>query len=81
MLNKSLAFNVDSIIYDLEDSVLPEAKDAARQLVSKHLESIKSASTPRLRREVAVRINAVSTGLALKDITEVRHPCVFSLSA
>ncbi|POR30982.1 Uncharacterized protein TPAR_08796 [Tolypocladium paradoxum] len=71
MLDKSCSLKVDSIIYDLEDSVLPEAKDAARSLVSKHIfgnDMIRASRTPD---EVAVRVNGVKTGLALQDITEI----------
>ena len=72
MLEKSLALDVDSVIYDLEDSVLPEAKSAARSLVANHVSALNLQPNPGPLPEVAVRINAISTGLALDDISEVR---------
>ncbi|KAI1740068.1 Pyruvate/Phosphoenolpyruvate kinase-like domain-containing protein [Xylaria scruposa] len=70
MLDKSSAFAVDSVIYDLEDSVTADSKPLARDMVANH---IASAMSP-LRRgpiEVSVRINAVETGLALQDLNQV----------
>ncbi|KAH6984547.1 Pyruvate/Phosphoenolpyruvate kinase-like domain-containing protein [Ilyonectria sp. MPI-CAGE-AT-0026] len=71
MLAKTQALKIDTVIYDLEDSVAPDAKAAARGLVARHLADTSMSSTSRSPREVAVRINAVDTGLALEDLTEV----------
>ncbi|KAH7235377.1 Pyruvate/Phosphoenolpyruvate kinase-like domain-containing protein [Fusarium tricinctum] len=68
MLNKSNNLVVDSVIYDLEDSVTPDSKDLARRLVADHLATIRLGRGPK---EVAVRINAVDTGLAQQDISQV----------
>lgn len=67
MLVKAQAIHVDTLIYDLEDSVAPDLKSEARHLVSGHIAS----SPQRQRSEVAVRINAVDTGLALDDLTSL----------
>jgi citrate lyase subunit beta-like protein len=67
MLSKAGALQVDTLIYDLEDSVAPDLKTEARHLVSRHI----AASPQRQRSEVAVRINAVDTGLALDDLTSL----------
>jgi citrate lyase subunit beta-like protein len=63
MLYKSRALNVDLAVYDLEDSVKLEARNAVTDLLRK----------PRATniREQAVRINAVDSGYALQDLTEV----------
>jgi citrate lyase subunit beta-like protein len=68
MLNKSKNLVVDSVIYDLEDSVTPDSKDLARRLVADHLATMRLGRGPK---EVAVRINAVDTGLAQQDISQV----------
>lgn len=71
MLAKTQSLSVDTVIYDLEDSVAPNAKATARGLVARHLSDDSMSSISRCPKEVAVRINAVDTGLALQDITEV----------
>ncbi|KAM0199717.1 hypothetical protein ACHAQI_011950 [Fusarium lateritium] len=68
MLTKSSNLVVDSVIYDLEDSVTPNSKDLARRLVADHLATKRLGRGPK---EVAVRINAVDTGLAQQDISQV----------
>lgn len=67
MLDKSRGLSVDCIAYDLEDSVTPGKKAEARLNIRRLLDQ------PRVEgiREQAVRINAVETGLALDDLTEV----------
>lgn len=67
MLDKSRGLNVDCIAYDLEDSVTPGKKAEARANIRQLFEQ------PRVPgiREQAVRINAVDSGLALDDLTEV----------
>ncbi|KAH6685846.1 Pyruvate/Phosphoenolpyruvate kinase-like domain-containing protein [Plectosphaerella plurivora] len=67
MLSKASALKVDTLIYDLEDSVAPELKTDARLLVSKHIAS--SSSGP--SNEVAVRINSVDSGLAFSDLASL----------
>lgn len=67
MLDKSRGLTVDTIAYDLEDSVTPGKKQEARLNLRQLLEQ------PRVKgiREQAVRINSVDSGLALDDLTEV----------
>ncbi|KAI8953788.1 Pyruvate/Phosphoenolpyruvate kinase-like domain-containing protein [Xylaria longipes] len=67
MLTKSLGLTSDNITYDLEDAVTPTAKPRARAALRAHLTSL--PSRPSTVRELAVRINAVSTGLALNDLS------------
>jgi len=66
-LEKSRGLNVDCVAYDLEDSVTPGRKAEARTNLRQFLEQPR----PDGIREQAVRINAVESGLALDDLTEV----------
>ncbi|KAL8750043.1 MAG: hypothetical protein Q9199_007319 [Rusavskia elegans] len=66
MLDKSRGLSVDCIAYDLEDSVTPSKKPEARSNI-RHFLQTRSAGV----KENAVRINAVDSGLALDDLTEV----------
>ncbi|KAG4263896.1 hypothetical protein FPRO04_09224 [Fusarium proliferatum] len=68
MLTKSRSLSIDSVIYDLEDSVATESKEVARGLVADHIAADAMQRSVRGPKEVAVRINAVDTGLALQDI-------------
>ncbi|KKY26092.1 putative citrate lyase subunit beta [Diplodia seriata] len=68
MLDKSRGIaSVDTVAYDLEDSVTPGKKAEARANLRQLLEK------PRVPgiREQAVRINSVDSGYALDDLTEV----------
>ena len=58
---KALACGAGAIILDLEDSVAPAAKQAARQNLAQML------ATPH-RKPVWVRVNAMSSGLLLEDL-------------
>ncbi|KAI1330052.1 beta subunit of citrate lyase [Xylariaceae sp. FL0255] len=85
MLQKSLTLKSDNVTYDLEDSVTPAAKPEARAALRKHLSSFipntngsssngegnATSSRPPGIRELAVRINAVSTPYALTDLTSL----------
>jgi citrate lyase subunit beta-like protein len=66
-LEKSRSLTVDTIAYDLEDSVTPTLKPSARQNILSFL----SAPRPPNITELSVRINAVSSGLALQDLTTI----------
>lgn len=67
MLQKATTMTVDTVAYDLEDSVAPHMKIEARA----NLSPILSSPAPSGIRETCVRINSVDTGLALEDLTEV----------
>jgi citrate lyase subunit beta / citryl-CoA lyase len=59
----------DALILDLEDSVAPPQKAAARQIVAKLLDD------PSTREwSYFVRVNALDTGLALDDLVAVVKP-------
>jgi citrate lyase subunit beta-like protein len=66
-LEKSRGLTVDCVAYDLEDSVTPSKKPEARQNLRQFLARERAPGI----REQAVRINAVDSGLALDDLTEV----------
>lgn len=73
MLEKSRGLSIDCVAYDLEDSVISGKKAEARS----NIRSILNEPRPGGIKENAVRINAVETGLALEDLTEVvRLPAV-----
>lgn len=67
-LAKGLGSGADALIVDLEDSVAPERKAAARQLAFAFLkETITHAQRPRL----FVRVNDLNTGLTDDDLDAV----------
>ena len=61
-MHKALGLGADALILDLEDSVAPERKDAARDAVGNYL------AGPRSGRFVLVRINPLGTSHYLRDI-------------
>lgn len=66
-LTKSLSITSDNITYDLEDSVTPNEKPAARTALATHLASLSSSRPPSIG-ELAIRINAPETPHALDDL-------------
>ncbi|CEG63041.1 hypothetical protein RMATCC62417_00253 [Rhizopus microsporus] len=65
---KSISVNADCIAYDLEDSVSPNKKGAARHLVIDALEASEHGKA-----EKAVRMNAVGSGHELDDLNVILH--------
>lgn len=63
-MRKAMVAGADAVIFDLEDSVDPSAKQAARELVAQVL------AQPRAL-PVVVRVNAADTGWHLADLTAV----------
>ncbi|KAL2159152.1 hypothetical protein VTH06DRAFT_2584 [Thermothelomyces fergusii] len=70
-LAKSLTLASDNVTYDLEDSVTPSMKPAARAALRAHLAALSRPAASSSIGEVAVRINAVSTPHAVADIQAV----------
>ncbi|PQE27130.1 aldolase citrate lyase family protein [Rutstroemia sp. NJR-2017a WRK4] len=66
-LEKSRGLKVDTVAYDLEDSVTLGNKEMAR----KNIVDFLGGKRPKDVGELAVRINSVSSGLALQDLTQV----------
>ncbi|HWT62871.1 MAG TPA: CoA ester lyase [Ochrobactrum sp.] len=62
-LEKSLTLAADCVIYDLEDSVAPEAKTTARDALAAHF-----AEHPKAGFERVVRVNAVDTEWGKADV-------------
>ncbi len=64
---RALGSGADTVILDLEDSVSPAAKPAARRLAAEVLASPRPATAPRL----FVRVNALDTGMTAADLEAV----------
>ncbi len=64
-LEKSLTSGADVVIADLEDSVAPDAKEAARAVV---VDFLKAHSATADRPRLHVRVNGFGTGFADRDI-------------
>ena len=67
-LEKSLGSGADALILDLEDSVAPSGKEAARGIVAGF---IREASSEAGRPRLIVRVNALDTGLLDADLDGV----------
>ncbi len=63
MLQKALALPADSLVLDLEDSVTPENKDPAREIVTQWLKQV-----PFGRQERMVRMNPLDTPWGVPDL-------------
>src|SRR6185312_9907067 len=67
-LDKAVASGADAVILDLEDSIVPERKDAARKAA---LDFLKSAGGKNNRPRLLVRINGLDTGMTDADLEAV----------
>jgi citrate lyase subunit beta / citryl-CoA lyase len=67
-LEKAKTLTVDGVILDLEDSVAPEAKEAARRQVA---EAVKTGSFG--AREIFIRVNGVETPWHADDLSAAAH--------
>ena len=67
-LDKAKTLSADGVIFDLEDSVAPEAKEAARQQV---VDAVKMGGFG--AREVFIRINGVDTPWHADDLSAAAH--------
>ena len=75
MLEKALSFDADVIMVDLEDSVPPAEKAAARDMAAEWV--------PRLRqsgRTVMVRVNSLDTGLTVSEVSALAGPDLYGFS-
>jgi citrate lyase subunit beta/citryl-CoA lyase len=67
-LDKAMESGADAVIIDLEDSIAPQAKAAARKSAAAFLTEVgKSAERPHL----LVRVNGIATGLIDEDLDAV----------
>ena len=75
MLEKALSFDADVIMVDLEDSVPPAEKAAARDMAAEW--------APKLRRNgktVMVRVNSLDTGLTASEVAALAGPDLYGFS-
>jgi citrate lyase subunit beta/citryl-CoA lyase len=68
VLSKGTTSGADSVILDLEDSVAPAEKDAARIMVRYALENVNWGEA-----EVLVRVNPMSTPYGPEDVRDIGH--------
>jgi citrate lyase subunit beta/citryl-CoA lyase len=67
-LEKAIASGADAVIIDLEDSIAPEGKQAAREACRGFLQEV--AATPN-RPRLLVRINGLDTGMTDADLDAI----------
>ena len=75
MLERALGFNADIIMVDLEDSVPPAEKVAARDLARQWVPTLRQAG-----KRVMVRANSLDTGLTRDELDAVISPDLYGLS-
>ena len=75
MLERALDFNADVIMVDLEDSVPPAEKVAARDLARQWVPTLRQAG-----KRVMVRANSLDTGLTRDELTAVISPDLYGVS-
>lgn len=73
-LRKAFGYGADCVVLDLEDSVPPPAKAAARQTVA---DAVRQA--PRDGREICVRINSLASGFGADDLAALPLAAVDSI--
>src|SRR5881227_2516868 len=67
-LDKALASGADAVIIDLEDSIAPERKSAARESAADFLKTIAATAN---RPHLLVRVNGLQTGLIDADLDAI----------
>ena len=67
-LDKAVASGADAVIVDLEDSIVPERKEAARKLA---LDFLKANAPKKDRPRLLVRINGLDTGMTDADLDAI----------
>jgi citrate lyase subunit beta/citryl-CoA lyase len=67
-LDKAMASGADGVIVDLEDSIVPERKEAARKLA---LDFLKANAAKKERPRLLVRINGLDTGMTDADLDAI----------
>ena len=79
VMRKALAAGADAVVLDLEDSVAPDRKDAARAAVAQLLDELAAASRAPDAPAVHVRINRLEDGYDPRDLDVAVHPVVEAL--
>jgi len=67
-LDNAMASGADGVIVDLEDSIVPERKEAARKLA---LEFLKTHAAKKDRPRLLIRINGLDTGMTDADLDAI----------
>ena len=75
MLERARTFNSDIVLIDLEDSVPPAEKAAARELAAEWVPNLSSDG-----RNVMVRVNSLETGLTRQEIDAIIGPELVGIS-
>lgn len=75
MLQRALSFNADILMVDLEDSVPPAEKAAARDLAAQWIPQLRQAG-----RRVMVRVNSLDTGLIRDELAALISPDLYGVS-
>ena len=75
MLERALGFNADIIMVDLEDSVPPAGKSAARGLAAQWIPALRRAG-----KRVMARTNSLDTGLTHSELAAVVSPDLYGVS-
>ena len=75
MLQKARGFRADALVADLEDSVPPDEKSAARELVAELVPTLS-----KLGQKVMVRVNSLDTGRTAEELRGVVCPQLYGIS-
>ena len=75
MLEKAKDFKTDIVMVDLEDSVPPNEKFAARELASEWVDILSNHN-----QKVMIRVNSLDTGLTKDEITNIINPRLYGIS-
>lgn len=79
-MEKAKTLSADSFIIDLEDAVAPREKDNARAQVVAAINAGAFKANDREQREVAVRINALTTDWGKADLEAIRNTAVNAIA-
>ncbi len=79
MLERALGFNADVVMVDLEDSVPPAEKLAAREVAREWVPKL-SRSGSGAGRKIMVRVNSLDTGLTRDEVEAVAGPDLYGIS-
>jgi citrate lyase subunit beta/citryl-CoA lyase len=75
MLEKARGFRADALVADLEDSVPPDEKSAARDLVAELVPTLS-----RRGQKIMVRVNSLDTGRTAEELRAVVSPQLYGVS-
>ena len=75
MLQKARGFRADALVADLEDSVPPDEKSAARELVAELVPTLSE-----LGQKVMVRVNSLDTGRTAEELRAVVSSQLYGVS-